>query len=69
MIDAANIAVLSPRYDLPSPRSIRANNLVKHLVDKYQIERHPNQVGFNRCGTISWLYLEDSKNEYFFTVE
>lgn len=40
-----------------------------NIVDKYQIERHPNQVGFNRCGTLSWLYLEDSKNEYFFTVE
>jgi len=37
MTDQVKIAVLSPRYQLPSPRSIRANNLVKQLVGKYQI--------------------------------
>lgn len=39
------------------------------IAENYPITRHPNQLGFNKCGLGSWLELDQSKNEYFFTVE
>lgn len=39
------------------------------IAYNYPIERHPNQIGFDKCGLGSWLDIDDSKNEYLFTVE
>lgn len=31
------LTILSPRYDFPSPRSIRTNNIVKHLINDFPV--------------------------------
>lgn len=48
---------------------LRNTNKNIEISYKYPIERHPNQIGFNRCGLGSWLEISESTNEYFFTVE
>lgn len=47
------------------------NNQSKNIsiANNYPIARHPNQIGFDKCGLISWLDIDQSTNEYFFTVE
>lgn len=38
------------------------------LANSYPIPDQPNQLGFDTCGQVSWRYLNESKYEYFFTV-
>jgi hypothetical protein len=49
--------------------NIRNQNKNISIASNYPLERHPNQIGFDRCGLGSWLDIDQSKNEYFFTVE
>ncbi|GGW69811.1 hypothetical protein DFQ11_10611 [Winogradskyella epiphytica] len=46
-------------------------NLERHefIADNYPIEDHPNQIGFNSCGEVSFRYLNESDREFYFTVE
>ena len=39
------------------------------IAEDYPITRHPNTIGFSRCESLSWLYLEDSTTEFLFSVE
>lgn len=39
------------------------------IAHNYPIEDHQNQIGFNKCGNVSWRYLNESEREYYFTVE
>lgn len=39
------------------------------IIESYPIENHPNQIGFNSCGNVSWRYLNESDKEYYFTIE
>ena len=39
------------------------------IIDNYPIENHPNQIGFNTCGSVSWRFLNESEREYYLTVE
>lgn len=39
------------------------------IIENYLIENNPNQIGFDRCGSISSRILNDSDKEYYFTVE
>lgn len=39
------------------------------IIDNYPIENHPNQIGFNSCGNISWRFLNESDKEYYFSVQ
>lgn len=48
---------------------LRNQNKNISIPNNYPIVRHPNQIGFDRCGLGSWLDIDQSKNEYFFTVE
>lgn len=38
------------------------------IAENYPITRHPSQIGFFRCESLSWLYLEDSTTEFLFSV-
>ncbi|TPV33501.1 hypothetical protein FJ651_10485 [Paucihalobacter ruber] len=48
---------------------IQNTNRHTFIIDNYPIENHPNQIGFNTCGSVSWRFLNDSEREYYFTVE
>ncbi|SEA55295.1 hypothetical protein [Bizionia paragorgiae] len=39
------------------------------IFDDYPIELHPNQLGFNKCGNISWRFVNESPKEFYFRVE
>ncbi|HLV15207.1 MAG TPA: hypothetical protein VKY41_08505 [Xanthomarina sp.] len=57
-------------YVISWPNSMLQNfNRNEFIIDNYPIENHPNQIGFNSCGTVSWRYLNESDKEYYFTVE
>jgi hypothetical protein len=39
------------------------------IVEDYPIPNFEGQIGFNRCGSPSWRFVNDSEQEYYFTVE
>jgi len=39
------------------------------IINNYPLENHSNQIGFNKCGDLSWRYLNESDKEYYFNVE
>ncbi|MFK7746866.1 MAG: hypothetical protein AB8B65_00610 [Kordia sp.] len=49
--------------------AIRNTNRNEAIIEAYPIENHPNQIGFDRCGSTSWRFLNESQREYYFTVE
>ncbi|MFT4848889.1 MAG: hypothetical protein ACI83B_001425 [Sediminicola sp.] len=44
-------------------------NRNEYIIDNYPIEFHQNQIGFNKCGSVSWRFLNDSDKEYYFSIE
>ena len=49
--------------------SIQNTERNESIALNYPLQNHPNQLGFNQCGNVSWLFLEDASQAYFFTVE
>lgn len=41
----------------------------EYIIDNYPINDFPNQIGFNKCGNVSWRYLNESKREFYFKIE
>lgn len=41
----------------------------EYIIDNYPIDNFPNQIGFNKCGNVSWRYLNESEREFYFIVE
>ena len=41
----------------------------EYIIDNYPIDNFPNQIGFNKCGNVSWRYLSESEREFYFSVE
>jgi len=39
------------------------------IIENYPIENHPDQIGFNSCGSVSWRFLDESEREYYFSVQ
>jgi hypothetical protein len=44
-------------------------NRNEYLIEDYPLVNYPGQIGFNRCGSVSWRFLAASDAEYFFRVE
>ena len=57
-----------PRIDMFFKSNINQSKNIS-IAYNYPIARHPNQIGFDKCGLISWLDIDQSTKEYFFTVE
>jgi hypothetical protein len=38
------------------------------IINNYPIPNHPNAIGFIKCNSVSWRYLNESEREYYFTV-
>ncbi|WP_340201735.1 hypothetical protein [Ascidiimonas sp. W6] len=49
--------------------NLQNENRNESIIDKYPIENHPNQIGFNKCGKVSWRLLDESNKEFYFSVE
>lgn len=49
--------------------TIDNENRNEYIIDNYPLENHPNQIGFNKCGNVSWRDLNESEREYYFSVE
>jgi len=43
-------------------------NRNESIIANYPITIHPNQLGLDRCGNLSWLFVDESEHEYYFTV-
>lgn len=39
------------------------------IIGNYPIQNHPNQIGFDTCGRVSWRFLNESDREFYFSVE
>lgn len=48
---------------------LQNSNRNEFIIAKYPIKNHPNQIGFNSCGNVSWRYLNESDKEFYFTIE
>jgi hypothetical protein len=44
-------------------------NRNENIIDNYPLEFHQNQIGFNKCGNVSWRDLNESEREYYFSVD
>jgi hypothetical protein len=49
--------------------SIQNTDRHVYIIDNYPIENHPNQIGFNTCGGVSWRFTSESEREYYFSVD
>jgi hypothetical protein len=49
--------------------TIDNENRNEYIIENYPIEYHQNQIGFDKCGNVSWRYLNESEREYYFSVE
>ncbi len=38
------------------------------IITDYLLTNHPNQIGFNKCGDVSWKFLNETNGELYFTV-
>ncbi|MDX1279082.1 hypothetical protein [Oceanihabitans sediminis] len=45
------------------------SNRNEFIIAEYPLEHHPNSIGFDSCGEVSWRDLDSSEKEYYFTVE
>lgn len=46
------------------------SNLNEHILDEYKLTQLDTKIGFDSCGETSYRAFEDeTRNEYFFTVE
>ena len=43
-------------------------DLNESIITNYPLPYHPNQIGFDKCGNTSWKYLNQSNQEFYFTV-
>ena len=48
---------------------IQNENRNEFIIDSYRIQNNSNEIGFDRCGSVSSRLLNESKKEYFFSVE
>ncbi|MFD2543773.1 hypothetical protein ACFSSB_15710 [Lacinutrix gracilariae] len=49
--------------------SVTNANRNEYILDDYPLEFHPNQLGFNKCGNVSWRFVNESDKEFYFKVE
>lgn len=49
--------------------TLQNTNRNEFIIENYPIENHPNQIGFNSCGNVSWRFLNESDKEYYFSIE
>lgn len=45
-------------------------NMNRHdtIIEAYPIPNLPNAIGFNRCGRTSWVYLSQTEDEFYFSI-
>lgn len=44
-------------------------NRNEYIADDYPMAVHPNQLGFDKCGNVSWRFVNESDKEFYFRVE
>ena len=49
--------------------SLYNENRNEYILDEYPLEYHPNQLGFNKCGNVSWRFVNESNKEFYFRIE
>ncbi|MCX7548333.1 hypothetical protein OS188_10260 [Xanthomarina sp. F1114] len=49
--------------------SVSNENRHAYILNEYPLESHPDQLGFDKCGDVSWRYANESDREYYFRVE
>ncbi|MBC3845999.1 hypothetical protein H8K90_06390 [Winogradskyella echinorum] len=48
---------------------VKNENRNEYIIENYPIEHHANQIGYNKCGNVSWRFLNESDKEYYFSIE
>jgi hypothetical protein len=48
--------------------TITNNARNESLITDYLLEAHPNQIGFDKCGSKFWRFLSETDHEYYFKV-
>lgn len=48
---------------------IQNENRNEFIAENYPLENRPNQIGFDKCGNLSWLFLDETERVYFFSIE
>jgi hypothetical protein len=48
--------------------ALQNTNRNEFIIEQYPIENHPDQLGFNSCGNVSWRNLDESAREFYFSV-
>lgn len=49
--------------------TLQNQNRNQTIPENYPIENHPEQIGFDTCGNVSWLFYKESQREYYIHVE
>jgi hypothetical protein len=49
--------------------TINNENRNEYIINNYPLENFPNQIGFDKCGNVSWRLLNESEREFYFSVE
>lgn len=49
--------------------TVTNENRNEFIIDEYPLEYFPNALGFNKCGNVSWRYINESNMEYYFKIE
>ncbi|MFN3639428.1 MAG: hypothetical protein ACK4UK_00785 [Flavobacterium sp.] len=49
--------------------SVRNQQRNEFIAAAYPLSFHPDQIGMDLCGRVSWRYINESQREFYFKVE